>query len=341
VKNINKNTLEKIDDILKSKPKILIITHNNPDGDALGSTLGLYHVLKNQGFWVAMITPNDFPEFLQWLPDNNLIISGFTAKKLALERINSVDVIFCLDFNKSNRLASFEKAFLNSKAKKILIDHHPDPGDFADITISDTSVSSCAEKLWQFINNMGWTKHIDKKVAECIFTGIMTDTGTFSFNSSTKETYKVVSELLDFGINKDEIFDSVYNNYSADRMKLLGYCLEQKMKVFPEYNAAYISITKEELKRFNFKSGDTEGFVNLPLTIKGIRFSALFIENKGFIKASFRSKGKFDVNKYAVKNYRGGGHENASGGEFTGNLDECNDFFEALLPEYKSQLIID
>lgn len=341
MQKISDTTLLEIKNLLKPMPKILIVTHNNPDGDALGSTLGLYHCLKNQGFWVAMLTPNDFPEFLQWMPGNELIISGFSAKKLAIERISNAELIFCVDFNKADRLAGFEEIFNNSTAKKILIDHHPHPGDFPDITISDVTVSSCAEKVWQLIENLNWIKYVNITVAECIFTGIMTDTGGFSFNSSTRETYRVVSELLTFGIEKDKIFDLVYNNFSADRMKLLGYCLEQKMKIFPEYNTAYISITKDELKRFNFKSGDTEGFVNYPLSIKGIRFSALFIENKGFIKASFRSKGAFKVNEIASKYFGGGGHENAAGGEFMGIMEDNISFFEKLLPLFKNQFLED
>ncbi|MBN2682711.1 MAG: bifunctional oligoribonuclease/PAP phosphatase NrnA [Bacteroidales bacterium] len=339
MQKIEQSTISQVKSLLVNNPKILIITHNNPDGDALGSTLGLFHCLKNQGFWVAMITPNDFPEFLQWMPGNELIVSGFSAKNLAIDRITNVDLIFCLDFNQANRLASLEETFNKSKAKKILIDHHPNPGNFPDICISDVTVSSCAEKVWQLMNLMDWKKYIDLKVAECIFAGIMTDTGAFSFNSSTQDTYKVVSELLDYGVNKDRIFDLVYNNFSADRMRLLGYCLEQKMKVFPEYKTAFISITKQELNNFNFKSGDTEGFVNYPLSIKGIKFAALFIENKSFIKASFRSKGAFNVNELAKTHFEGGGHINAAGGEFKGSMEENNAFFEGLLPSYKNKLI--
>jgi len=331
---IQKSSINTIRKKLENSVKILITTHSNPDGDAIGSALGLSLCLENAGYNVVTMTPNDYPEFLQWLPGNDKVVRYTSNTRKAKEIIDSCDLIFALDFNQPDRLAKMEKPVTASSAFKILIDHHPYPYDFTDVTISDISVSSTAEKVYQFIVESGLKKFINKSVAECLFTGVMTDTGAFNFNSSGPETYAMVGELLSLKIDKDAVFDKVYNNYSADRMRLMGYCLESKMKVFPDLKTAYISITAEELKRFNYQPGDTEGFVNLPLSIKGIVFAVLFIEKSDHIKVSFRSKGTFAVNEIARQHFSGGGHLNAAGGEIKKDLNATLRLFEELLPRY-------
>lgn len=230
--------------------------------------------------------------------------------------------------------------FLNNlSTTKILIDHHPDPENFADVIISSTDVSSTSELLYKFLTSLKEASHINKDIAECLYTGIMTDTGSFSYNSSSPDTYYIVSKLIEEGIDKDKIYWKVYDNYSIDRMRLLGYCLNQKLKVFPEYAAAYISITKAELEKYNYEPGDSEGFVNYPLSIKGIVFSVIFIEHEEHIKISFRSKGKFYANHFAMKHFNGGGHRNAAGGYSEKSLNETLRIFEQKIQDYKEDLL--
>lgn len=219
-----------------------------------------------------------------------------------------------------------------------MIDHHPDPTHFAEITISDTLYSSTAEMIFHVIESLGDEHLMNKEIAECIYCGIMTDTGSFNYNSSNPYTYSVVSKLIGLGINKDKIYWNVYDNFSVDRMRLLGYCLYQKMQVFPEYRSAFISLTKKDIQEFKFSPGDTEGFVNYPLSIKGIRFTGIFIEHDKHIKISFRSKGNFAVNKFAEDHFNGGGHINASGGYSYLSFEETLNKFKELLPQYKTEL---
>ncbi|NJK87557.1 MAG: hypothetical protein HC906_17845 [Bacteroidales bacterium] len=225
-----------------------------------------------------------------------------------------------------------------SKAYKILIDHHPNPEDFCDFMYSDTSVSSTAELLYYFLLEVGYLNFLDVHSATCIFAGIMTDTGCFSYNSSNPDTYMVVQKMLGYGIEKDSIYYNVYDNFSANRMRLLGYILNEKMEVFPEFNTVLLSLTREEQKKYSFQPGDSEGFVNYPLSIKGIRFSAFFIEKEDHVKLSLRSKGNFSVNEFAGKHFNGGGHHNASGGEVNVSITDALQLFRDLLPKYKNEL---
>jgi phosphoesterase RecJ-like protein len=248
-------------------------------------------------------------------------------------------LVFAVDFNDLSRICEFEEHLVPTESYKVLIDHHPNPGEFADLTISDTSVSSTCELVYMFIKSLEIDGLIDQNVAECIYAGIMTDTGCFSFNSSKRQTFDVVAELIELGIQKDMIYDRIYDNYSFERMKLFGHCLHEKMVVLPEYKAAYISLSSEDMKKYNFKVGDSEGFVNVPLSIKGIVFSVLFTEKEDIVKVSLRSKGKFAVNEIASEHYNGGGHVNASGGESKKNLQDTIKNFVSLLPNYKDKLL--
>jgi phosphoesterase RecJ-like protein len=254
------------------------------------------------------------------------------------EELAKADLIFCLDFNEPDRLAGIKDLLERTDVLTILIDHHPNPAKFTDHVVSVPSASSTAELVYQMILELDGPDSVDKTIAECLFVGIMTDTGCFSFNSSEPGTYIIVSELLKKGLNKDYIHSLVYDNFSEERMRMLGYSLKEKMVVLPEHRTAYIHLSKEEMQRFNHLSGDTEGFVNYPFSIKDIRVTALFLEKKDHVKISFRSKGDFPVNRFASKYFNGGGHHNAAGGESTENLDETLKRFEGLIAEHSDEI---
>lgn len=327
--------------LLDEKQKnIVIVSHRNPDGDSIGASCALYNYLLKKEHKPNIIVPNQYPRFLSWMKNAESVIVYDKSPDKCKNLLETADILFAVDFNDLSRIKEFGQFIDLEKTFKILIDHHPEPGDFANLTLSDTSVSSASELVYLFLKMIDG-KFIDKDIAECIYTGIMTDTGVFSFNSSSKQTFNVVAELIDYGINKDRIYDSVYNNFSFERMKLLGHCLQDNLEVIPEYNAAFIRLSIPDMKRFNFQVGDSEGFVNIPLSIKGIKFSALFTEHKEFVKISLRSKGKIDVNKIARENYSGGGHINAAGGESKLNLKDTIKNFRNLLPKYKDELLND
>ncbi|MCY1722238.1 DHH family phosphoesterase [Prolixibacteraceae bacterium Z1-6] len=324
--------------LAESKKKITIVPHENPDGDAIGSALGLGQVLQNFGHQVQIIPVNDYPDFLKWFSSDVPVIIFEKQRKLAKKLLFESDVLICVDFNTEKRAGHLEKVIKRFDRTKILIDHHPFPTDFCDFTVSETTYSSTAELVFDLVNSIGLSDRIESKSAEALFTGILTDTGGFNHNTSNN-TFRVISNLMEFDINPDKIRSEVFHNFSADRMKLLGFCLNEKMKVFPEFRAAVISLTIEELERFKFKPGDTEGFVNYPLSINNIVFSALFIEKEGFVKASFRSKGNFPANEFSSKYFSGGGHLNAAGGESELDLEKTILKFTQLLPEFKHQLL--
>ena len=323
----------------ETRQNILILTHRNPDGDAIGASLGLSNLLVRLGHTVNVIVPNAIPKFLKWMKGaGGICIYNFDRKR-GDELLKNATLVFALDFNDLSRVREFDEKLKGRDYFKVLIDHHPDPTDFADLTISLTEASSTAELVYDFIHEVGLQEFIDVDSASCLYAGIMTDTGCFSFNSSRPGTYLTVAKLLEFGIDKDKIFDFVYNNFSADRMRLMGYCLDKKMECLEEYRTAYISLSQEELRQYNFRIGDSEGFVNLPLSIESIRFSALIMENKDCIKLSFRSKGSFPANRVASEHFAGGGHLNAAGGECYDSLDNTIQKFVNLLPNYRDALL--
>ncbi|MBN4051627.1 DHH family phosphoesterase, partial [bacterium AH-315-M05] len=265
-----------IKELLNSSPKnIVITTHRNPDGDAMGSSLGLYHFLILKKHTVNVVTPTEYPAFLHWLPGNDKVIDHIAAKARAEEIITKSDVIFCLDFNALSRTYKLHSVLEKSKAIKILIDHHPQPEDFAEYSLSDTYACSTAELIFDFICMLDDEQLLSKDIATCLYTGIMTDTGSFSHASTTAKSHKIAAVMIEAGADNGKIHDLIYHSNSDDRMRFLGYCLSEKLKVLPEYKTAYISITKEELKKFNHKRGDTEGLVNYATSIDNICFSAL------------------------------------------------------------------
>lgn len=318
--------------------RIVLIIHINPDGDALGSSLGLLKLFQNLGHEGQVISPNDYPEFLKWLHGTSQVKVFKKYPEQCIKLIREAEMIFAIDFNELKRVKELNDTFEHSTAHKVLIDHHPDPDMQVDCMLSDTSASSTAELVYRFITESDLLPWVDEDVASCLFTGIMTDTGCFSYNSSHRKTWDTVSELLGYGIDKDRIYSLTYDNYSSHRMRLLGFSLNEKMEVLPEYRTGFIWLSKEDLKKYKFEAGDTEGFVNYPLSIKDIRFSAIFIEKEDHVRISFRSKGNFAVNEFSKKYFNGGGHRNASGGESFLSLAETLKRFRELLPIYKEKL---
>ena len=321
--------------------KIVIVSHVSPDGDAIGSSLGLYHFLQTQEKTVNVIVPNQFPDFLKWMPGAKDVIIYDRYKDFADRLIREADVICCLDFNELKRIDTMEEAVKNAHGRKMMIDHHLNPGDFAGITISHPEISSTSELVFRLICRLGNFDDISREGAECIYTGMMTDTGGFTYNSNDREIYYIISELLSKGIDKDQIYRNVFNTHSEGRLRLMGYVLYEKMEIYRNFNSALIWLTKEDQRKFQHKKGDTEGFVNLPLTIQGIRFSCFLREDteKNMIKVSLRSVGDFPCNKVASDFFGGGGHLNASGGEVYGTMDEALALFKQALIKYEDQLL--
>lgn len=326
--------------LIDKSQRIVIVTHANPDGDAMGSSLAMYHFLYSINKTVTVIVPDRFADFLAWMPGSKQVVVYNENKAEADELLNKADLLFALDFNTLSRVDKMLDAVDESPAKKVLVDHHPLPGGFCQLTISHPEISSTSEIIFRLICRMGHFTEINEPCAECIYTGMMTDTGAFTYNSNNTEVYIIISELIKKGINKDKIYNKVYNTYSADRIRLMGFCLSEKMRIYPEYKAALISLTQEELNQFNYKKGDTENFVNIPLSIEGIVLSAFMREDEEKkIRISLRSRGNFPVNTISANHFNGGGHVNAAGGESKLSMDETIRLFESILPQYNTQLM--
>lgn len=327
-KIIEEKEIQKAKKCIENAYNIVIVTHISPDGDAIGSSLALYHFLLGMGKKVTVVVPNDLPAFLKWMKGVNEVVIHEKHPHLAAEVIACAELIFCLDFNILKRIEKLATFVQEAQAKKVMIDHHLYPGDFCDIIMSYPQISSTSEMIFRFICRMGFFDTMNKAIAENIYTGMMTDTGAFTYNSNNPEIYAIIGELLKKGVNKDEIYTRVYNTQSVDRVRFMGYILFEKMKIYPEYHTALIIVTEEEKRRFKFRKGDTEGFVNIPLSIEGIVFSVFMQEDKDMVKISFRSTGDFPANKFAAEHFNGGGHLNAAGGEFYGPLEGAVEVFE-------------
>ena len=324
--------------VKNSSRSIVLVPHMNPDGDAMGSVLGLWRVLKNAGYIVKIVSPTKYPEFYHWMDGHDEVIIHSHHPKQSAKALSESDLLICMDFNQLSRLGDMKPLIESYEGKKILIDHHPYPGNFTDLIISEISYSSTAELIFSVLQSTDFVQYIDRNAATSFFTGIMTDTGSFDFNVSNPNTFEVVAQLTRMGIDQLDIHSKVYDNYSVDRMRLMGFCLSNRMTIYTEYHTASIYITLEDQKTFNFKTGDNEGFVNMPLSIKGIVFCALFTEKEKYIKASFRSKGEFAVNEVSEKYFSGGGHRNAAGGELYASLTETMAQFEKILPEFHDRI---
>lgn len=338
-KVIDQNKIDRFTKWLEHAEKIVIVGHVGPDGDAIGSSLGFAHFLESQDKTVNVIVPNAFPDFLKWMPGSKDILLYDRYKEFADKLIAEADIICCLDFNALNRIDAMADSIKSAKGKKLLVDHHLHPEEFCDVIMSYPLISSTSELIFRLICRMGYFCDITKAGAECIYTGMMTDTGGFTYNSNNQEIYFIISELLSKGIDKDDIYRKVYNTYSESRLRLMGHVLSQ-MKVYPDHHAALISLTKREQGQFNYIRGDSEGFVNIPLSIKNVIFSCFLREDteKPIIKISLRSVGTFPCNKLAAEFFNGGGHLNASGGEFYGTIEEAKEMFEKALEKFKPLL---
>ena len=328
----------KLSGLLAKKKNIVITTHTNPDGDAIGSSLGLYNFLLLKKHKVTVITPNEYPQFLKWMQGSDKVLPYDTNTKKCDKIIAAADIIFCLDYNSLSRIDDLQNPVKEAKAFKVLIDHHLQPHNFCDIIFSDTKACSTCQMIFELIEGMGEKEMLNQTISNCLYTGIMTDTGSFRFDSTTSTTHRIVAELIDAGAQKTFIHQQVYDTNSEDRMRLLGYCLNHKLTVLRDFKTAFISLSSEDLERFHHEKGDTEGFVNYALSLEGIRFAAFFMERNDEVKISFRSKSHFDANTFARENFNGGGHFNAAGAKSDLSLDETLSKFIELLPKYKDKL---
>ncbi|WP_231491222.1 bifunctional oligoribonuclease/PAP phosphatase NrnA [Pedobacter sp. Leaf170] len=333
-------TLTELKSILASPKKIVITTHHKPDGDAMGSSLGLYGYLIQKGHHVTVITPTDYPTFLHWMPNNAEVLIFTDDREKAAKLVEEAALIFCLDFNTLSRINELGELVRASEAKKVMIDHHLEPEDFDDYRHWDINACAAAQLVYDFIaNQLNDSDGINKDVATCLYTGIMTDSASFRFPLATSNVYRIGANLIDLGAEHYKIHQLVYDNASEDRLRFLGYCLSNKLEVFHEFNTAIITVTKEELAQYHSTTGDTEGVVNYALSINGIRLAALIVERTDKVKLSLRSTGDFPANEICKKYFNGGGHRNAAGGASDKSLAEVIDEFKSILPEYKSQLI--
>lgn len=336
---MKKQDITKIKQLLSTKKKIVIVPHKNPDGDAIGSTLGLYHYLIKFNHIVNVITPNDYPTFLKWIPGENTILKHDSQTKICDALINDADIIFTLDFNALHRTGNMETVLGESKGIKIMIDHHQAPDDYATYVFSDVKMSSTCEMVYHFIDYLNDLAVIDKEIATCLYVGIMTDTGSFRFPCTTSDTHKIVADLIDKGASNSEIHNNVFDSNSYKSLQLLG-CALTNLKVVPELRTAYITLSQEELNKYDYKKGDTEGIVNYGLSLENIVLAAIFIEDEqeGIIKISLRSKGNFSVNEMSRAHFDGGGHINAAGGKSYLSLNDTAEKFISILPSYKKAL---
>lgn len=356
---IDENTLAEARQMIAGAHRVVILTHMAPDGDAMGSSLGLKAWLEEQGKEVAVAVPSAYPDFLGWMPGaNEIMVFDVNCKDAVVTRIReaiaAAELVICSDFNDPKRIGAVGEMLMEERAARadkgaklpiLLIDHHLNPSDVADVLLSFPQSPSASEIVYRLIRQLGGT--LSLQAATCLYTGMMTDTGNFAFNSNHPEMYEIVGDLVRIGVDKDKVYDHVFNAYSAHRMRLMGYCLYHKMEIYPEHHVAFIYLTRRELARFQFQSGDAEGLVNLPMQIKDVYYSCFMREDKVYpseqsrangskvkVKISMRSKGDRPVNQFCHEVFNGGGHKNASGGEYYGPLAEAVQLFKANYAKY-------
>jgi bifunctional oligoribonuclease and PAP phosphatase NrnA len=328
--------IQAIELLLATPKKIAIIPHRGPDGDAMGSTLGLYHFLLKNNHQPTVIAPNDFPDFLAWLPGSETVKIFEKDTENSIKILEEAEIIFTLDFNAFHRTGEMEHTLAKLTAPFIMIDHHQKPDDYAAYMYSDTAFGSTCEMVYNFISFLDKKQDLDKTIGTCLYTGILTDSGSFRFPGTTGNTHRIIAELIDLGVENTQIPVMLFDNSSYSRLQLLGRAL-QNLKVFEDYKTSYTTLAQTELDAFHYVKGDTEGIVNYGLSIKGICFTAIFIENKdeNIIKISFRSQGGFDVNQFARDHFNGGGHSNAAGGRSELSMEETVKKFEDLVTKLK------
>ena len=336
---IDSNNIERVKSLLEESEKCVILTHSRPDGDAMGSSLALAAFLKARGKDVTVVVPNEFPAFLAWLPGADDVVIYDKNPAVADEKLKAANIFFCLDFNALSRIDVAGEVVAAQPAKRVLVDHHLDPAPIFDVVISHPEACSTCELVFRLFWQMNAMDEVTKEIGECIYTGIMTDTGNFAYASSRKDVYLIVAELIGKGIDKDVIYRRVFYNSSLNRMKLMGYMMYKKLRHYPKKNAAILSLSYDEIQHFCCSKGDTEGLVNMPLQIKGVRFSCFFREESpGKINVSLRSVDDFPCNKVAERFFGGGGHKNASGGEVRGTMTQALTLFSKVLEEFSDEL---
>ncbi len=331
--------VEALKSIIESNERFVVVAHKNPDGDAVGSSLACMLYLCSLGKKAEVVLPNAFPDFLKWLPASGDVVEFDGEEERALQLISSADVIFCLDFNAFSRLGAMGDAVAASSAVKVLVDHHLHPEDGFSVAVSCPAACSTSELVFRMIYRVSSLDALDLNMSQAIYTGMMTDTGSFAYASNRKDIYLIVAYLIEKGVDKDLIYRKVFYNYSESRLKLMGYVLHEKLKFIPKKNAALITLTYDEMKRFNVIKGDTEGLVNIPLQRKGLRFSCFLREEQpGKINVSLRSVDDFPCNTLAAEFFNGGGHKNASGGEVRDTMEAAVELFMKAVKAYDAQL---
>jgi phosphoesterase RecJ-like protein len=325
---------------ISSPKKIFITTHVKPDADALGSSLGLANYLIKKGHDVAVVTPSDYPSFLNWMKGNENVLDFSNPNDViqAKKKLEEAEVIFCLDFSVLHRVNELGELIRDSDAYVVNIDHHQDPEDFADYRLWSTKAAATCELVYELIVDLGDKSLIDKDIAECLYAGIMTDTGGFRHPNTTKNVHLVVAELLDLGADTSQIANWIYDSNSVNRLKFIGFAISRRLVIREDLHLAYFTISKKDLKKYQSRTGDTEGLVNYALSLEGIKLAALFSEREDGIKISFRSSTEVAVNKFAAAYFNGGGHKNASGGKSSLGLKETVELFESLVEEHQSEL---
>ena len=320
---------------------MVILSHTNPDGDAVGSSIAWAEALRREGHDVVCIVPNKYPYYLDWMTGISDVVIHRTDPDRAAAAVAEADVIFCLDFHSLSRLDQLSEVIAaNTSAKRVLIDHHLNPTEQFDIMFSHPESSSTCFLVYKVIEALWGAQSVTPSQAEVLYVGMMTDTGNFSFSQLTPELYQALAVLSATGINIPQIYNNVYNSFTEGRARLFGYAINRKMKMLRKGTVAYMSLTEEEMRRFWFQQGDSEGFVNYPLSIKKMRMSAIFIEHKDFIRVSLRSRGAVDVNLFASRYFEGGGHHNAAGGKSFVSMEETIARFEAAVEEFAREGLV-
>lgn len=326
-------------ELLKKSQHIAIIAHVRPDGDAIGSVMGLYHFLKKKGTKVSPILPSIYPAFLGFIPESeDILIPERDENQESEEALATADLIFVLDFNDPNRVDSLKDILKKSTATKVMLDHHLQPVDCWDYGVSDPTASSAAELVYNFIELLGEEQEIDEAIATALYAGICSDTGRFKFNINGR-LHRIVGHLIEAGADAEYINGQIFDSMTEARLRFIGFCLSERMTVYPEYKTALMYLSSKDFRKFEHQPGDTEGLVNYPLSLGNVRFVALLKEGKDRIKISFRSKGDFSVNAFSRENFSGGGHFNAAGGSHIGTLEEAKQKILSLLPKYEEELV--
>ncbi|WP_288425520.1 bifunctional oligoribonuclease/PAP phosphatase NrnA [uncultured Spirosoma sp.] len=332
--------IDAIGRLLAEPQTVLITTHQNPDADAMGSSLALAGYLRKKGHRVTVVTPTEYPQNLHWMAGNDSVIAFDEKQRVAVSQlIDEASAIFCLDFSAIDRIKELAPMVRQARAKKVLIDHHLEPESFADLALWSPEAAATAELIFQLITELGDQDLIDVPIAECIYAGLMTDTGSFRHSNTTGNVHRIAGTLIDIGIDVSTIHRQIFDNVSIDKFRLLGYVLNEKLKVLPEYRFAYITLTEDELKTYRSKTGDTEGMVNYALAVQGVVMAAILIDRGEEIRISFRSVGDFSVRDLASAHFNGGGHRNAAGGRSKLTLAETEQQVLAVLPQYQSKLL--